>query len=789
MNLSRLIQIVLAAATVLSNVLFGMGQRSILLSLLIAAIATFSLYYTDLLGRWVLSRRAALLIAIVATGVAVTRTRADVHVQLITLAMLQATLQALLLLSRKTPRITWLLLLLSLGQTIVASILNLGLTFGLMLLPYFCVGAAALAVLALIANERRAIGGPSQRSRRSRIGVDGNGSAIRPSGEVEPPIIELWGAAAPEPPRFWRGLARQLLLMSVSTMAVTAAVFFLLPRSDGENWDSGLAAPLRIVGFSPEVELGDLGEALESREVVMRVRFFDGRTSRPYAIKGEPLFRGTALTQYDNGRWERPFFDDQSPVVMFPRDPQQMPGAYVTQELTLEPLDSATVFPIFPSFSAERDTRLQQYPRGGEIVRPDQNSQAGSYRLATTSVRDHRLVDVVPTTEVVSPFGQAMLLLPFGVESELSEPVRPIETVAAQVLADAGIEPTNRIAAARRLCEHLRSTGGFQYSVAALDRDRSVDPLVDFVTRSRRGHCEYFAGALAIMLRSQGIPCRLAIGFKGGDWNAFGGYYQVMQLHAHAWVEAYLTPEECAGQPLEDEIRSAGGGWLVLDPTSDVGDQSSWLRRGVLGSMLATADFSQVLWARYVVGLDMRRQQESIYRPLRSAAQDFVKSVTDKRRWRARMRGDWFDWKSGVLAALGVGLVVFAARGAKRLARFVRPWIHKVAGPARRARSPSFALYRRLEQSLGRFGLCRLPGQTPQEFCAAALGALFVGDKATTALSRQWEMVSRSVIAEFYCARYGGQTPSADRLRELSRQIAELDAETLRWRRNGRSPS
>ena len=45
------------------------------------------------------------------------------------------------------------------------------------------------------------------------------------------------------------------------------------------------------------------------------------------------------------------------------------------------------------------------------------------------------------------------------------------------------------------------------------------------------------------MLRSQNIPARMVIGFKGGEFNTVGNYYQVRQLHAHAWVEAFLEPQ------------------------------------------------------------------------------------------------------------------------------------------------------------------------------------------------------------------------------------------------------
>ena len=62
------------------------------------------------------------------------------------------------------------------------------------------------------------------------------------------------------------------------------------------------------------------------------------------------------------------------------------------------------------------------------------------------------------------------------------------------------------------------------------------------------------------MLRSQGIPARMAIGFKGGEWNPLGMYYQVQQLHAHAWVEVYLNSEDIPPRDgrFEDDVDAAG---------------------------------------------------------------------------------------------------------------------------------------------------------------------------------------------------------------------------------------
>jgi transglutaminase-like putative cysteine protease len=60
----------------------------------------------------------------------------------------------------------------------------------------------------------------------------------------------------------------------------------------------------------------------------------------------------------------------------------------------------------------------------------------------------------------------------------------------------------------------------------------------NFIFVDKRGVCEQFATSLAVMLRTLGIPARLAAGYGAGQYNSLSGYYTVRGSDAHAWVEA-----------------------------------------------------------------------------------------------------------------------------------------------------------------------------------------------------------------------------------------------------------
>lgn len=101
------------------------------------------------------------------------------------------------------------------------------------------------------------------------------------------------------------------------------------------------------------------------------------------------------------------------------------------------------------------------------------------------------------------------------------------------------------------------------YTLENVNSGHDRDPLLWFLERSRAGHCEFFASAAVLLLRSAGIPARYVTGFICEEKNPVSGHYVVRGLHAHAWCEAYLR-----------ERRQ----WIPVDLTPD--DVLSSFRRG-----------------------------------------------------------------------------------------------------------------------------------------------------------------------------------------------------------------
>lgn len=157
---------------------------------------------------------------------------------------------------------------------------------------------------------------------------------------------------------------------------------------------------------------------------------------------------------------------------------------------------------------------------------------------------------------------------------------RPMYETAERIAGDA----RTPYAAVLALEAWFRQRGGFRY-----DESPPIvrtAPLVAFVTRTKAGYCQHFAGAMAAMARMLGIPARVAVGFTSGTRDE-DGQWVVTDHEAHAWVEIWF----------------AGVGWVPFDPTpgrgtfageysfaSDSEEAVAALRRGELSRTVPPLD-------------------------------------------------------------------------------------------------------------------------------------------------------------------------------------------------------
>lgn len=97
--------------------------------------------------------------------------------------------------------------------------------------------------------------------------------------------------------------------------------------------------------------------------------------------------------------------------------------------------------------------------------------------------------------------------------------------------------------------KYLKENYAYDLDIPPLMENK--DAVAYFLFDEKRGYCEHFASAMAVMARSASIPARVVTGYSGGNYNPFTALWEIKQSDAHAWVEIYF----------------GSAGWAPFDPT------------------------------------------------------------------------------------------------------------------------------------------------------------------------------------------------------------------------------
>ena len=232
----------------------------------------------------------------------------------------------------------------------------------------------------------------------------------------------------------------------------------------------------------------------------------------------------------------------------------------IRQKIKLEPNDSATLFGIRPMLDATSAHRFSPSPEHQRRHPVSARSAGGDYEYEVISDAD--------------PNGSPAARVSAGriaTSSLLSIPA-DLQATAARDRRAAGRERSTAEGQRR----HRRPAPAGSKPFCAIpassatpcrwtSKDPKLDPVEDFLVNRKKGHCEYFASALALLLRSIDIPSRIVNGFKGGDWNELTETMNVRQKHAHSWVEAYIGLRPENGPDLDHPRPDARHGTARVD--------------------------------------------------------------------------------------------------------------------------------------------------------------------------------------------------------------------------------
>jgi transglutaminase-like putative cysteine protease len=298
-------------------------------------------------------------------------------------------------------------------------------------------------------------------------------------------------------------------------------------------------------------------------------------------------WRATTLDTLEDGRWVEQLHGGAEPVradgVDNLTDDPFLPAAaderdnWIEADVQVEALRDAHLvgasMPVaYASGGRDVDYYLGNVAVAREAVRPGDSYTVFSYAAQPTprelARSEPRYPDFLSSMYLAV---EGVSMPPFGSpnrEAELQEivdrdpRVRRYAGVYSQARDLVG-DASNPYAATVALETWFRSGGDFAYD----EQPGRNNGLVRFVTSTRRGYCQHFAGAMALMLRQLGIPARVAAGFTSGRYDRDERRWIVADRNAHTWVEAYFH----------------GFGWLPFDPTPG---------RGQLGAAYTSSSFN-----------------------------------------------------------------------------------------------------------------------------------------------------------------------------------------------------
>jgi protein-glutamine gamma-glutamyltransferase len=489
-------------------------------------------------------------------------------------------------------------------------------------------------------------------------------------------------------------------------LLLAAPIFLAMPRVSRGFSRSGMLRGEALSGFSDSVRLGEVAQIKLNPHVVMRGRVKFLRGAGPNTLR----WRGVTLDNYDGQTWN---YTGQKPTSLkrgvdgFHLGEAGWGYGDTEQRFFLEPIAINTVFAAPQPRLIMGLLDLHRDQGDGLSTSPHDYYKLDYTALSDTAeVSDERLA-VENSRVYPSEIQRRYLQLPDYHD-------RRIDELAAEVTRGS----TTNVEIARKIENHLRTAYGYTLD---LRRVEDGDPVADFLFNTREGHCEYFASAMVLMLRSRRVPARLVNGFQTGEYNEAADVYTVRQSDAHSWVEAYFPRQ---GQ---------NGMWVAFDPTPDAG-------RSVYGGGLAAwlrhrREAMEMFWLEHIVGFDANKQFS-----LAGAAQRWVSSLFSAYKW--DLSSQWIDWMlkvarqvdsrkdrgaatdgrrpesspSGAGArtpALALSAVALALAAAFSWRRYGRSWRRNARHDAA---ASAVAFYQEMLRTLEHAGHKRAIHQTPAEY-------------------------------------------------------------------------
>jgi transglutaminase-like putative cysteine protease len=658
------------------------------------------------------------------------------------------------LMQRRTPREHAQILVLALLLLVIAAIVSDHVVFLIVLTVFVTVGMRALLRFHLLVESCRT---------QYRNALVANEPVPREMSLTDRRPRSLWGIA---------------LTTSGCALAIGIGLFVLFPRVGAGmlGHSDRLGAGRAVTGFSPTLDFKSIHVIRKSDRPVMRVRLTT-RDGQPVQAARTYYFRGTVLVQYGCRRprlgthWEwqevpyrqtrprsyvnrRPLAVND-PIVVVPELEGQADADIIEQQYLIESASDAYLFSCYPAVELEPGNlpNVQEWPPGQVLKTRRKLGKTLRYTVRSAKEVGPEQATALARHRQDRGMSEPTVLMPAPTlprEDEIREYIARI-TEGVGPLND----PDNRYDFAERVVAHLQSDA-FTYTLSLPPLETGVEPVGEFLLNTRRGHCEYFASAMAVMCQLSGIPARVVNGYRSTEYNDIGHFFLIRQKDAHAWVEAFIP----------------GYDWVTFDPTPGERRVPNSLKRWVL-AVRGLGDYLQFQWADLVVayGSDHRHElltgfADWVKRPVQTeqtvvgAVVAFVRELFG---WRLQLttRERVIYWVFTLLVTLLIILISYVVIVVSR--RITDSLVHFYRmGRSARRRHRGAAFYQQFSRQMTRLGFERPAHQTPLEF-ARELAARF--DVLADGVE---------VVQDYYDVAFGGRVLSPGRHERIERFLQRL---------------
>ncbi|NPA13896.1 MAG: DUF3488 domain-containing transglutaminase family protein [Aquificae bacterium] len=340
-------------------------------------------------------------------------------------------------------------------------------------------------------------------------------------------------------------------LIYIGIFLLGTVLFFILPRPAKPIFQIVKTQKTTAeIGFTDEINLGEISRIQQNDVVVFRAKL------NRYT-EGKPYWRGNVLEKFNGKSWV-------SVKESYTRRVEYT-GVPVVEEILLNPYGGKFIFAYgfaqraLKPFNLIRDKNKLIFLSRKPIFQPTK-------------------VKVIANTAVRVELMNKKLLLELPPQTQ---------KLAKKILKKLHLkEGTSLKVALKRLDNYFSH---FEYSLTTPAKN-----LEEFLIKYKKGNCEYFASAAAVLLRALGYPSRVVIGFLGGVKNPLTDYWVVSQKNAHAWVEIYHNHT-----------------WITYDPTS-FAQATPQVQRLIEQSkgfnLKMLLDTLNTLWLVYIVDLNQEKQ-------------------------------------------------------------------------------------------------------------------------------------------------------------------------------------